>query len=117
MAEVRNGSPQGIAHMARVASFGCVVANKDCMGRCEAHHLIGLDYRGKGQKASDFETIPLCTNHHTGYKGKPEGIAIHANPELWESRYNTQEFYLEQTRIMLQMVYPDWCHMTGKPYR
>lgn len=103
--------------MARVASLGCVVANKDCMGRCEAHHLCGLKYKGGSQKASDFQTIPLCTNHHTGYKGKPDGVAIHRTDlEVWEKRYNTQEFYLEQTRYMLQMVYPDWDHMTGERY-
>lgn len=116
MAEHVNGTPEGIAHMARVASLGCRVANQDCDGKCDAHHLFGLRYKGGSQKASDFQTIGLCANHHTGTKGDPEGVAIHANRELWESLYGTQEFHLEVTQIMLQLAFPDWCHLTGKRY-
>lgn len=110
-----NGTPQGIAHMARVATLGCRVANQDCKGRCTAHHPTGYQWRAGGRKSSDFETIPLCEQHHQGKKGKGEGIAYHqTGREAWEARYGTQEFHLAVVREMLQLVYPDWDHITGE---
>lgn len=116
-----SGTEKSRAHMARVASLGCLAGGAghqgECRGKCDAHHIIGLAYRGKSQKASDYETIPLCVQHHTGEKGKVDGIAIHRSElDAWEAKYGTQEHHLTTTRLMLQLVYPDWDHLTGESY-
>ena len=82
-------------HLAAVASLGCCI----CRRPAQAHHLRGLESgTGTGLKASDFETIPLCPDHHTD--GGP-GIAYHAAPETWEDKYGTQLYHLEETRKRL----------------
>jgi hypothetical protein len=110
------GEADGKAHMRRVERLGCCVRNSDCSAAATvtAHHLTGLAYRGGSQKASDFETIPLCLNHHTA--GGP-GIAFHAGEETWEAEYGTQEWHLEQTRAKLRIAFRDWCPLTGKRVR
>lgn len=70
-------------HMARVAALRCV-----CCGYwpVEVHHCISGRY---GQhKASDFETVPLCYEHHRGATG------IHANKAAWEATYGPDTDYL-----------------------
>jgi hypothetical protein len=106
------GTDLGQAHMARVRKLGCCVANQDCSaaGTVEAHHLTGLAYRGAGQKASDFETIPLCRNHH---QDGGKGVALHAGEETWEGEYGTQAYWLEVTRRKLRLFFGDWCPLTG----
>ena len=41
--------------------FGC------CRGNIQAHHLLRpwYGYRGVGMRASDNNTVPLCSHHHT----------------------------------------------------
>lgn len=56
-------------HMGRVASLGCVLCRQLGYGATPAqvHHLrTGI---GKGQRASDYLTMPLCEAHHTGAAG------------------------------------------------
>jgi len=72
--------------------LGCCI----CQQMPHIHHLIGIKYRGLGQKSHDRETIPLCMNHHTGSEG------IHTlGKRAWEKRFNTQEFYLDATNNKL----------------
>lgn len=61
-------------HMARVAALPCVICG---YWPVEVHHCISGRY-GQ-QKASDFDTIPLCYPCHQG----PQGI--HANKAAWEA--------------------------------
>jgi hypothetical protein len=100
----------GKAHMGRVAKLSCCILNKDCNGRVEVHHLIGLEHKGTAQRADDFHTIPLCHAHHNGGQ---HGIALHAGVETWETEYGTQEYHLACTRTKLRMVFRDWCPLTG----
>lgn len=49
--------------MGRVAALGCIV----CGGPAMVHHIrSGM---GMGQRASHYQTIPLCYNHHQGREG------------------------------------------------
>lgn len=81
-------------HLRRVAALGCCV----CANTAVAHHIRTGTSSGMGMKASDFETIPLCNEHHTtgGY-----GIAIHAGQEEWEKRYGTEIDFLAWVRLEL----------------
>jgi len=78
----------------KLADMGCVI----CGQPPQIHHLIGLKYRGLGQKADDQYTIPLCHNHHTGQNG------IHQlGKGLWERTFGTQEELLEKTNKKLKL--------------
>ena len=79
-------SPEGKAgreHMAKVAAMRCV-----CCGYwpVEVHHCISDRYGQR--KASDFETVPLCWQHHLG----PDGI--HTDKTRWEGEYGKDYDYL-----------------------
>lgn len=57
------------AHLSAVANLGCIICRK--MGYlgspAEVHHIrAGV---GKAQRASHFDTLPLCPEHHRGATG------------------------------------------------
>lgn len=82
-------------HMGRVASLGCCVCRNLGFGAspAEVHHL--RTGTGAGRRASNFDTIPLCPNHH---RLGGSGVAIHAGKQSFEARYGTELELLEQTR-------------------
>jgi hypothetical protein len=57
------------AYMARVAQVGCIVCSR-CLGiagtPAEVHHLKA---GGGSKRASHFDTMPLCPEHHRGASG------------------------------------------------
>lgn len=57
-------------HLARVASLGCICCRMLGQGETPAqvHHI--REGQGMSQRASNWLTIPLCREHHTG----PQGI-------------------------------------------
>ena len=81
--------------MSTVAELGCVVCRNLGFGQtpAELHHPRFL--AGGAQKAPDEDVIPLCPSHHRlgGY-----GVAYHAGPKEWESRYGSEEALLHQTK-------------------
>jgi hypothetical protein len=80
-------------HLSAVAELGCIVCMNLGLGGtpAEIHHI--RDGQGKGQRASHFETIPLCPFHHrTGGHGN----AVHAGRETWEAKYGTERKLLAQ---------------------
>ena len=55
-------------HMARVADLGCAVCwRMGILSPSELHHP--RRGTGMGQRASDFDVIPLCPEHHRGSTG------------------------------------------------
>ena len=78
----------GKAHMAKVARLPCVI----CGARpVEVHHVICGRY---GQRrASDFDTIPLCVEHH---RIGPD--AIHNGKASWVERWGPDTDYLPAVR-------------------
>ena len=69
-------SAAGERYMARVRDLPCFVCGKSAPS--SAHHIrAGI---GKGQKAADFLTIPLCREHHQGKSG------IHGDRSAWYLR-------------------------------
>lgn len=59
----------GKQHMGKVAALGCMLCRHLGLGNTPAavHHIrTGI---GMGRRASDFDTIPLCPEHHQGNTG------------------------------------------------
>lgn len=85
-------------HLSRVAGLGCIVCRNQYGQRTPAaiHHIRAG--QGLGQRASNFEVIPLCSLHHQngGY-----GVAIHAGQKKWESLHGTELELLAQVRRLL----------------
>lgn len=86
-------------HLDRVQQLGCIVCRN--LGHHDTpaaiHHIRAG--QGLGQRASNFEVIPLCSLHHQngGY-----GVAIHAGQKTWESLYGTELELLAQVRRLLE---------------
>ncbi|TKI06394.1 Ref family recombination enhancement nuclease [Martelella alba] len=87
-------------HMARVADMGCIVCKNvfNVHSLAEIHHL--RTGQGAGQRASNYQVIPLCPQHHRlgGY-----GVAIHAGQKEWERRYGTELELLAQVEQLLEL--------------
>ena len=83
----KTGNPRkssaGKAHMAEVAQRGCEICGATPV---EVHHCISGRFGQR--KASDFDTIALCWNHHRG----PDGI--HTSKRAWEAQYGLDTHYL-----------------------
>lgn len=85
-------------HLNSVAELGCIACKK--LGHegtpAEIHHIrSGV---GKGQRASHYETIPLCPHHHrTGGHGE----AIHAGAKTWQERFGTEHELLAEVNGLL----------------
>ena len=85
-------------HLGRVAELGCIVCRNIGFGKtpAEIHHI--RNGQGMAQRASHFETIPLCPHHHRlgGY-----GEAGHAGQKVWEANFGTERELLRQIERML----------------
>lgn len=86
------------AYYAKLVQLGCIVCLNNGIedSAPEIHHpRMG---NGMGKKAPYTEAIPLCHAHHrTG----GVGVAYHAAPETWESKYGSQERLVAQVKSML----------------
>jgi hypothetical protein len=64
-------------HMDAVAGLGCILCHR--MGHDDTpavvHHIRAG--QGMGQRASHYETIPLCPEHHAGKTGL-HGMGVRA---------------------------------------
>lgn len=85
-------------HMSKVAELGCIVCRREGYGisPAELHHPRAN--AGMGQRASNFDVIPLCPAHH---RIGGHGIAIHAGQKTFEARYGTEAELLEATNALL----------------
>ena len=78
-------------HLALVQSLGCLI----CQQPAICHHIRnrgdGKGNIGFGQRASHFETIPLCPDHHVG------SFSIHNTKRQFEDAYGTEAQLLHRT--------------------
>ena len=78
-------------HLALVQSLGCLI----CQQPAICHHIRnrgdGKGNIGFGQRATHYETIPLCPSHHVGT------FSIHNCKEQFEARYGTEAELLHRT--------------------
>ncbi|MCV2449400.1 DUF968 domain-containing protein [Paracoccus sp. DMF] len=97
------GTAAGNRHMARVKALPCVICKRP--GPSDAHHVFCGRYGS--DKASDFETIPLCKSHH---QHGPE--AIHNAKESWEAKHGPDHSYLPLVAAWLNQnddeILGDW---------
>lgn len=84
-------------HLARVADLGCILcAHLGTPGTpAEVHHA--RTGTGAGRRASHFDTVPLCPEHHRGNSG------LHGmGRKAFERHYGITELeLLEQVRARL----------------
>ena len=77
-------------HLAKVAAFGCVacrvIGYEDTPA--EIHHI--RSDAGLAQRASHYETIPLCPQHHRHGEN-----AIHRSKANFEADFGTERELLE----------------------
>jgi len=82
------------AHLSRVAALGCVACFiQGTPGTpAEIHHPRAG--RGKGQRASHMDDIPLCPPHHRGTH-HPAVPSIHLAKLAFIERFGTEEKLLQ----------------------
>ena len=79
------------AHMDAVASLGCLL----CTMPAEIHHIRAG--QGMGQRASNYEVLPLCPRHHRAeYR---EGF--HRAPRTWQEAHGTERDLLAKVQRLL----------------
>lgn len=85
-------------HLQTVAELGCIVCKKFLGVETPAnvHHILQRRRLENGSwvkvirgrnKASDYEVLPLCHQHHQG----PYGVGIHSGQKTWEELFGTEE--------------------------
>jgi hypothetical protein len=78
-------------HMGKVASLGCLI----CQQPAICHHIRnrgdGKGNLGFGNRATAYETIPLCPSHHVG------SFSIHSCKQQFEAMYGTEAELLHRT--------------------
>jgi hypothetical protein len=84
-------------HLNRVAELGCIA----CINLgyqdtpAEIHHIkTGI---GIGQRASSFQTIPLCFHHHSAQGAD----GYHGAPTAWQTKHGAELALLAQVRALL----------------
>ncbi len=82
------------AHLSRVAALGCVACYlQGTPGTpAEIHHPRAG--RGKGQRASHMDGIPLCPMHHRG-TAHPAVPSIHLAKRAFIETFGTEEKLLQ----------------------
>jgi hypothetical protein len=86
------------AWMDRVCSLGCMICGK----RANLHH-VRTGY-GVSQRASHFEVLPLCPDHHQ-YGGI--GVAFHDGPRTWMAKFGTEIALLQSVYERLGHTFED----------
>jgi hypothetical protein len=95
-------TPDEKAHMSRTAALGCIACRKDGLKVCKhtAIHHVREGYGG-GQRASNWEVIPLGEPHHQGNlerePGAPKAIAFHKAERTFRARYGNEIELLKET--------------------
>lgn len=79
----------------RMRCWACEVDKDPCPPPSAGHHI--KEEYGAGQKASDWEMLPLCEGHHQGNIDRTR-LAYHRAPRTWCARYGNQVVVL---RIIL----------------
>lgn len=85
-------------HRKAVAELGCIVCRNNGHedSPAELHHIRAT--AGMGQRATEFEIIPLCPFHHRqgGY-----GNAVHAGRVMFEANHGTERELLALVLALL----------------
>jgi hypothetical protein len=85
-------------YLGLVAGLPCCVCEKlgvEQQFRTEVHHKL---VRGKGIRAGDYDTMPLCIYHHRIGKF---GEAVHNGTKTFEDNYGSQDEHIRETQRRL----------------
>lgn len=85
----------GYAYMGLVKQLPCCVPGCGAAAPSIAHHCFHGRYGSR--KESDFDTIPLCAQHHD----YPHKEAIHSGKLTWATKHGPDYGYIEQTRKLV----------------
>lgn len=85
-------------YMGAVAQLPCSVNDANCGGKIDVHHKTGA---GMAKRASHFEVMPLCFNHHSAQTPLPFGHAVHKGTKTFEKLYGTQDDMIRRTKEKL----------------
>jgi hypothetical protein len=88
-------------YMEKVASLPCYVSNHECGGSVEVHHKTGA---GMAKKASNFDVMPLCFNHHSAQTPLGYGHSVHKGTKLFEGLYGTQDHMIFMTKKRVERL-------------
>lgn len=79
-------TPAEQAHMNAVTKLGCIVCRHHGITRFAKIHHVRTGY-GAAERASHWETLPLCQEHHQdgGF-----GVAFHGGPRTWMAKFGTE---------------------------
>lgn len=83
----------GQLYMRRVKRLPCVICGRS--GPSDVHHVI--HGRFSTARAGDFDTIPLCVEHHR----HPYPDAIHSGKASWEEKHGPDFGYIPLVRAAL----------------
>lgn len=87
-------------HLGKVAELGCIACL--LMGMpgtpAEIHHVRAG--KGRGQRASHFEVIPLCPFHHRGTQ-HPHIPSIHLAKRAFIEQFGTEHELLDRVRRLI----------------
>jgi hypothetical protein len=99
MAKKKSKTKAEKAHMNKVAELGCIACR--ILGYEDTpptlHHIRAN--AGAGQKASHFDVIPLCPEHHQNGKN-----AIHQSKVNFERDFGTELELLEMVKGLLNIA-------------
>ena len=89
-------------HLSALTDLGCIACRNAGIpdSPAEVHHIRAG--QGMSQRASNYDTIPLCPMHH---RLGGHGVAIHAGQKTWESIYGTERDLLDQCRQLLGVAH------------
>ena len=91
MAKKKVKTQQEKKHLELVSSLGCLICQRPAI----CHHIRnrgdGKGNLGFGNRATAYETIPLCPSHHVG------SFSIHSCKHQFESMYGTERELLYRT--------------------
>jgi hypothetical protein len=106
----KQATPAEKAHMDSVSALGCIVCRHlGKKSRASIHH-IRTGYR-TGQRASNWEVLPLCPEHH---QHGPMGTAFHAGPRTWMAKFGTEVALLKEVYELIGSDFERICTLIGK---
>lgn len=84
-------------HLQAVRELGCIACRLEGRGKtlASAHHI--REGQGMSQKASDYETIPLCPPHHQTGNGKNGVYSVHQCYRSFVFRFGSERSLLRRT--------------------
>lgn len=96
-------------HMNLVAAMGCIVCRHQGVLKKAALHHVRTGY-GFAQRASHWEVLPLCPDHH---QNGGFGMAFHAGERTWMAKFGTEIALLAEVYATLAMSLYDCRDLRG----